>query len=70
MAYLSDKITDIGQPSELSIFTVAPNQVAIEKNIFWSADLSLPIIQRTHQSKYPSQAKETNISIYGEVDYT
>lgn len=25
---------DIGQPSELSIFTVAPNQVAIEKNIF------------------------------------
>ena len=34
MAYLSDKITDIRQPSELSIFTVAPNQVAIEKKYF------------------------------------
>lgn len=34
MAYLTDKITDIGQPSELSIFTVPPNQVAIEKIYF------------------------------------
>ena len=34
MAYLSDKVTDIGQPSELSIFTVAANQVAIEKIYF------------------------------------
>ena len=34
MAFLTDKITDIGQPSELSIFSVPPNQVAIEKIYF------------------------------------
>ena len=34
MAYLTDKVTDIGQPSELSIFAVPPNQVAIEKIYF------------------------------------
>ena len=34
MAYLTDKVTDIGQPSELSIFSVPPNQVAIEKVFF------------------------------------
>ena len=34
MAFLTDKITDIGQPSELSIFSVTPNQVAIEKVYF------------------------------------
>ena len=34
MSFLTDKITDIGQPSELSIFSVPPNQVAIEKIYF------------------------------------
>jgi len=34
MAYLSDKITKIAQPAELSIFTVPPNQVAVEKIYF------------------------------------
>ena len=31
MAFLSDKITEIGLPAELSLFTVPPNQVAVEK---------------------------------------
>ena len=34
MAYLNDKLTEIGQPAELSVFTVPPNQVAIEKIYF------------------------------------
>ena len=34
MSYLSDKIRDIGMPAELSIFSVPPNQVAIEKIYF------------------------------------
>ena len=34
MAFLTNKITDIGQASELSIFSIVPNQVAIEKIYF------------------------------------
>ncbi|XP_061191087.1 uncharacterized protein F54H12.2-like [Saccostrea echinata] len=34
MAFLSDKITEIGLPAELSLFTVPPNQVAVEKIYF------------------------------------
>ena len=34
MAYLSDKITDIGQPSQLSIFSVPANQVSLQKIYF------------------------------------
>ena len=34
MAFLSDKITDIGLPAELSLFTVPPNQVAVDKIYF------------------------------------
>jgi len=34
MSYLSDKVKDIGIPAELAIFTVPPNQVAIEKIYF------------------------------------
>lgn len=34
MSFLSDKITEIGLPSELSVFTVPPNQVAVEKLYF------------------------------------
>ncbi|XP_062597067.1 uncharacterized protein F54H12.2-like [Saccostrea cucullata] len=34
MAFLNDKITDIGLPLELSLFTVPPNQVAVEKIYF------------------------------------
>jgi hypothetical protein len=35
MAFLNDNITEIGLPSELSLFTVPPNQVAVEK-IYYS----------------------------------
>jgi hypothetical protein len=35
MAFLNEKITDIGLPAELSLFTVPPNQVAVEK-IYYS----------------------------------
>lgn len=35
MAFLNDKITDIGHPAELTLFTVPPNQVAVEK-IYYS----------------------------------
>lgn len=35
MAFLNDKITDIGLPAELTLFTVPPNQVAVEK-IYYS----------------------------------
>jgi hypothetical protein len=31
MDFLSDKLTEIGLPAELSLFTVLPNQVAVEK---------------------------------------
>ncbi|XP_065943389.1 uncharacterized protein F54H12.2-like [Magallana gigas] len=34
MAFLSDKITDIGLPAELALFTVPPNQVAVDKIYF------------------------------------
>jgi hypothetical protein len=34
MAFLNEKITDIGLPAELSLFTVPPNQVAVEKIYF------------------------------------
>lgn len=34
MAYLNDKNRDIAQPAELSLFTLPPNQVAIEKMYF------------------------------------
>lgn len=34
MSFLSDKITEIGLPSELSVFTVPPNQVAVKKLYF------------------------------------
>lgn len=34
MAFLCDKITDIGLPAELSLFTVPPNQVAVDKIYF------------------------------------
>lgn len=34
MSFLIDKITEIGLPSELSVFTVPPNQVAVEKLYF------------------------------------
>ena len=35
MAYLSDQNTTLGQPAELSIFTLPANQVAIQK-IYYS----------------------------------
>lgn len=35
MSFLSNKLKDMGQPSELSLFTVPPNQVTIE-NIYFS----------------------------------
>ena len=31
---MSDKITDIGFPSELELFTVSPNQVAVDRIYF------------------------------------
>lgn len=34
MSFLSDKITEIGLPAELSLFSVPPNQVAVEKIYF------------------------------------
>lgn len=34
MAYLNDKFRDIGQPDALSLFTLPPNQVAVEKIYF------------------------------------
>jgi len=34
MAFLSDKNKDIAHPSELSIFNVLPNQIAIDKIYF------------------------------------
>lgn len=34
MSFLSEKITEIGLPAELSLFTVPPNQVAVEKIYF------------------------------------
>lgn len=34
MSFLSEKITEIGLPAELSLFTVPPNQVAVEKLYF------------------------------------
>lgn len=34
MSFLSDKTTEIGLPSELSLFTVPPDQVAVEKIYF------------------------------------
>lgn len=34
MAFLNDKITDIGLPAEITLFTVPPNQVAVEKKLF------------------------------------
>ena len=52
MAFLSDKITDIGLPAELSLFTVPPNQVAVDTiYISTNVDLSVLSIRRTHQSK-------------------
>ena len=35
MAFLSDKITDIGLPAELALFTVPPNQVAVDKILIY-----------------------------------
>lgn len=43
MAFLSDKITKIGLSSDLSLFTVPHNQVAVEKNIFRGIPTSVSI---------------------------
>lgn len=46
MSFLSEKITEIGLSAELYLFTVPPNQVAVEKYILRNIDQSQHIIRK------------------------
>lgn len=57
MSFLSEKITEIGLPAELSLFTVPPNQVAVD-NIYFA--------EHRPVSAYNTEGAPLEISIPGQ----
>lgn len=58
MSFLSEKITEIGLPAELSLFTVPPNQVAVEKYILRNTDQSQHKIQKMPDRNFHTRSRK------------
>lgn len=58
MSFLSEKITEIGLPAELYLFTVPPNQVAVEKYILRNTDQSQHKIQKMPDINFHTRSRK------------
>lgn len=58
MSFLSEKITEIGLSAELYLFTVPPNQVAVEKYILRNTDQSQHKIQKMPDRNFHTRSRK------------